>query len=208
MEQEGKLIFGFRYPDKPVETSPDVVGGLPEAAWIAQAKYDGWRLQVYVDGPGSVRCLTRLGRPMAEIPGAQFPPEIPRLFQQIKVPGGTVLDSEFVGPRGHLPFAVYIFDMLAWDGEWLVNESYEKRWKRCLELDIPEGLIDTAATVETDFVGFFNRLRTAWDGESITLHEGIVVKARKGKMKLDRKSSKKSDVMLKLKYREIQAARY
>jgi len=202
------MISGFRYPDKPVETSPTVVAGLNPDQWLAQAKYDGWRMQVYVDGPGSVRCLTRLGRPMAEVARSNFAPEIPSLFESMNLPAGTVIDTEFIGPRGNLPFAVYIFDMLAWDSEWLVSEPYEQRWQRCLDLEIPPGLIDTAQTVESDFVEFFERLKAGWDGESITLHEGIVVKARNGKMKLDRSSSKKSDVMFKCKYRDIKDKRY
>jgi len=199
----------FRYPDKPFETSPTVVESLDPDQWICNVKYDGWRLQVYIDGPGDVRCLTRMGRPMTEVRSqAHFSHEIPNLFDKMNLPSGTVLDCEFVGPRGNLPFAVYIFDMLAWDGEWLVNEPYEKRWQRCLDLDIPPGLIDTAETVESDFLDLFNRLKAGWDSKSISLSEGIVVKARNGKMKLDRNSCKKSDVMMKLKFREIRSARY
>lgn len=200
-------IPDFRYPDKPFETSPAVVGSLDTDQWITQKKYDGWRLQVYYDGPNQVRCLTRVGNPMDQTRSG-FQAEVRHQLEKIQVPAGTVLDCEFIGPRGNLPFAVYIFDMLAWDGEWLVNEPYEKRWQRCLDLDIPPGIIHTAETVESEFVEFFNRLKADWDGKSITLCEGIVIKARNGKMKLNRNSCKKSDVMMKLKFREIRETRW
>ena len=199
-------ITGFRYPDKPIETTPSVIASLSPKLWLAQAKYDGWRLESYFDGPGHVRCLTRVGRPMEQTRSG-FKSEVGDLIKSMELPGGTVLDAEFVGPRGHQDPAVYIFDMLAWDGDWLVREPYEKRWERCQRLILPNGPIHLAETVEDDFIAFFERLKATWDGQSIDLWEGIVVKSRKGKLKLDRNSSKKSDTQFKLKYRDIRSAR-
>ncbi len=201
-------MLKFRYPDKPIETAPQVVEKLIQSDWICNAKYDGWRLQVYYDGPNQVRCLSRLGRSMATIPGACFDDTFPALFESMSLPVGTVLDCEFIGPRGNQEQSVYIFDMLAWDSEWLINEPYEKRWARCTNLKLPDGPIYLAETHQEEFVAFFDRLKAGWDGNSITLHEGIVIKARNGKLKLARNRSQKSDCMLKLKYREIKAARY
>lgn len=202
------MIFGFRHPDKPVEINPTVVSSLPEQDWIAQAKYDGWRVQIYVDGPGHVRFLSRVGRPMSQT-SANMDACFAEVFEEMELPAGTVIDAEFVGPRGHQEQAIYIFDMLAWDGEWLVNEPYIERWKRCQQLNLPaESEIHLAETVKGDFIAFFNRLKAAWDGESIDLWEGIVVKARSGKLKLDRSRSRKSDVQFKLKYRDIRDRRY
>ena len=201
------MLSGFRHPDKPIDTTPDVVKRLNPSEWICNAKYDGWRLQVYVDGPGHVRCLSRVGRPLAQT-AAKFPQSLVQAFQNMKLPTGTVIDAEFVGPRGGLHPSVYIFDMLAWDGEWLAQEPYEKRWERCQQLRWDHPDIHLAETVPNDFMAFFERLKAAWDGESIDLWEGIVLKSRKGKLKLDRNSSQKSDVMFRLKYRDIVAARY
>lgn len=201
------MIDGFRHPDKPIETTPKVVAKLPSKLWLAQAKYDGWRLQAYFDGPGHVRCLTRTGRPMEQTRSG-FQAEVGHLLESMSLPAGTVLDTEFIGPRGHQEPAVYIFDMLAWDGEWLTGEPYEKRWKRCQSLALPNGSIHLAETVQDNFVAFFERLKATWDGRSIDLWEGIVVKSRKGKMKLDRNRSRKSDTMFKVKYREIHEARW
>lgn len=203
------MISGFRYADKPIETTPNVVTKLSSKLWLAQAKYDGWRLQTYFDGPGHARCLTSKGRPMMQVKTRSgFNAQVGDLLQSMGLPSGTVLDAEFVGPRGHQDPAVYIFDMLAWDGEWLANEPYEKRWERCQSLVLPSGPIHLAETVESDFIAFFERLKAAWDGQSIDLWEGIVVKSRKGRMKLDRNSNQKSDVMFKLKYREIRETRW
>ncbi len=201
------MVSGFRFPDKPIETTPDVVAGLDPSKWICNAKYDGWRLESYFDGPGHVRCLTRVGRPMEQTRSG-FKSEVRDLIKSMELPAGTVLDAEFVGPRGHQDPAVYIFDMLAWDGDWLAGEPYEKRWERCKSLVLPQGPIHLAETVEDDFIAFFERLKADWDRKSISLCEGIVVKSRKGKLKLDRNSSKKSDVQMKLKFREIRSARF
>jgi len=201
------ISFNFRYPDKPIETTPDVVSTLSSKLWLAQVKYDGWRLQAYFDGPGHARCLTRMGRPMDQVRSG-FQPEVGHLLESMSLPAGTVLDAEFIGPRGNLQSAVYIFDMLAWDGEWLTREPYEKRWERCQSLTLPQGDIHLAETVEDNFLALFERLKAAWDGENISLCEGIVVKNRKGRMKLDRNSSQKSDGMFKCKFRDIKAARY
>lgn len=201
------MIAGFRHPDKPIECSPDFVNTLPEKDWVAQAKYDGWRLQIYVDGPGHVRCLTRVGKPILET-SAQFDPQLTESLEQMNLPMNTVIDAEFVGPRGKLPNAIYIFDMLAWDGRWLVNEPYAQRWERCRQLPLSDPRIHLAATVESNFLDLFNRLKSEWDQTSISLCEGIVLKSRNGKLKLNRNRSQKSDVMLKVKYREIKDKRW
>lgn len=201
------MDFKFRYPDKPIETTPDVIRTLSSKLWLAQAKYDGWRLQGYFNGTGQVRCLTRTGRPMEQTRSG-FKSEVGYLLESMSLPAGTVLDTEFIGPRGHQEPAIYIFDMLAWDGEWLTREPYEERWKRCKNLILPQGAISLAETVEKDFIAFFERLKATWNGQSIDLWEGIVVKSRKGKLKLDRNRSLKSDVMFKIKYRDVRAARF
>ena len=201
------MDFSFRFPDKPIETTPDVVEALNPSQWICNAKYDGYRLLSYFDGPGHVRCLTRVGRRMEQTRSG-FKSEVGDLIKSMELPAGTVLDAEFVGPRGHQDPAVYIFDMLAWDGDWLVREPYEQRWERCKNLVLPQGPIRLAETVEDDFIAFFERLKAGWDRTSISLCEGIVVKSRRGKLKLDRNSSKKSEVQIKLKFREIKSARF
>lgn len=198
---------GFRFGDKPITTTPEVVAKLSGKLWLAQAKYDGWRLQTHFDGPNNVRCLTSMGRPMEQTRSG-FRSEVGDLLASMNLPTGTILDAEFIGPRGHQKPAVYIFDMLAWDGEWLTREPYEQRWERCQSLVLPQKDIHLAETVEDDFIAFFERLKAAWDGQSIDLWEGIVIKSRKGRMKLDRNKAAKSDVLYRLKYRDIKSRRY
>ena len=43
------MLLKWRYPDKPIETTPDFIGGLAEREWLAQGKYDGWRMSIYSD---------------------------------------------------------------------------------------------------------------------------------------------------------------
>lgn len=199
-------MLSFRYPDKPVDITPKLLSSLNEREWLCNAKYDGWRLQVYVDEAGQIRCYSRVGTPIQET-GASFDSNIIQMLKTIGLSPGTVLDAEFVGPRGKLSPAVYIFDMLAADGQWLMNESYEKRWARCLNLN-PRGIIHFAETVEHNFIELFNRLKNGWDQKSISLHEGIVIKKRSSKMKLSRTKSIDVDWMMRMKFRDIKAARY
>lgn len=195
-------MLDFRYCDKPRETTPDFVRSLSPKKWICNAKYDGWRMPTYVRGPGNVQCLSSVGNPM-ESTAAQYDPCIAKQFKSIGIPSGSVIDSEFVGPRGHLTPAVYIFDILAWAGDWLINEPYQQRWNRCQELMLPVGgMLNLAETVEDDFMGLFDRLKAGWDGKSMYLYEGIVVKARYGKLQLNRKRHAKSDFMVKTKFRD------
>jgi ATP-dependent DNA ligase len=196
-------MLEWRYPDKPTETGPDVVRGLKEEDWICNAKYDGWRMPTYVYGPDNIQCLTSEGNQMGQ-KSSHFNTAITTQFQSMDIPPMSVLDAEFIGPRGHLSTAIYVFDALAWDGEWLTQEPYEQRWERCKKLKLPPGgWIHLAETVENGFVSLFERLKAGWDGKSIYLYEGIVIKARRGKMKLSRSKSKKSETMIKWKFRDV-----
>ena len=196
----------FRFPDKPIETGPNVVKSLPESLWIAQAKYDGWRMLVFRQGK-EIKCLSRVNRPMEET-GAKFDPNITKLFEQMNLPENTIIDTEFVGPRNKREQEVYIFDILAWNGQWLTNEPYSERWKQCKSLLLPKGNVHLAETVEKDFIGFFSRLKHTWIEQKEDLHEGIVLKLLNGKTKLDRNNSYKNPNLLKLKYREICSKRF
>jgi len=199
------ISFEYRFPDKPIETTPNVVTRMPSKLWMAQAKYEGWRLETYCDRPGHVRCLSSRGRSMEQNKSGF---RLSNLFEKMKLPRQTVIDAEYIGPRGRQEPSIYIFDMLAWDGEWLTREPYDQRWERCKALKLPKGPIHLAETVEDDFIAFFERLKAEWDQRSINLHEGIVIKSRKGKLKLSRNGIQKTDAMYKLKYREIREKKW
>ena len=203
-------MLRFRYPDKPIETTPEVVQRMNDADWIAQSKYDGWRLQAYVRGPANVECLTSAGKSM-QAATSKFDKEFVLGLQALNLPPETVLDMEFVGPRGDLSPNIYLFDILAWNGLWLTNEPCHARWTRCVELapQLPDR-IHLATTVHTGFLDLFNELKGDWhhQGRGMSLTEGIVVKHRKGMLNLDLNRCKKSDCMFKLKFREIRSERF
>ena len=132
-------------------------------------------------------------------------------LQGLELPSDTVLDSEFVGPRGNHKPAIYIFDCLAWNGEWLTRMPYKDRWDICCTacVNLSNG-IHLATTVSSGLLELFNRLKTKWieNGRGMDLCEGIVAKSLKGTLKLDLGQAKKSEHMLKLKFRDIRDRRY
>lgn len=210
-------MLDWRCPDKPIECSPEFVMGLAEQQWTAEGKYDGWRTLVYIDDKQMPTLFSRVGTPLvstnAKVP-ASLLKELANLCQGI--PGNTVLDSEFVGPRGGHDPRLFVFDVLAWDDLWLVNRTFDQRRSilkgiRGIGAHNDSGHVLFAEMVETDFLGYFNKLKQAWyDGgcQSLDLHEGIVLKRRTGKLTLDLNNSVKSRHMYKLKFRDVLEKRY
>jgi ATP-dependent DNA ligase len=194
-------MLTFRYPDKPITTTQDVVRSLNETSYIVNPKYDGWRMLAFIDPANQIRCLSRVGRPMEDT-GCKFDPSIKELFKKLELPSGTVLDCEFMGPRGKVDPSICIFDMLAREGSWLSNEPYEQRWARCQELLMPSPSIYLARTVESNFLVLYEQLKCDWEETGNKCYEGIVLKLRKGKLKLSRTSCSDSSAMLKFKYRD------
>ena len=215
--KEYKLLRRFRFADKPKECTPEFLPTIRESDWLSQHKYDGWRLNVYKSGstilmpdgeaqPG-MTLFSRVGRffPAA----AKMSAIIAEQLKQLPIPDETVIDIEFVGPRGDHKPRVYIFDCLAWDDEWLSEEPYIDRWQRCQELANGKDL-HLAETRESDFLGHFNELKQDWIASGMGMHlcEGIVLKRKRGKMELNLRDNKKSRVQFKLKYREIKQEMY
>lgn len=213
----------FRYPDKPIETTPEFFETqTPEqlSKWIAQRKYDGWRMPTFIDSASSVRCMSRSNKLMSQAYRGKLPPDLENSFLSLGLPDDTVLDCEFVGPRGSHEPAVYVFDALAWAGEWLSREPYEVRWQRCVDAirNNRTGLIHLAETIYpsiTDkgnmILNEFNMLRNEWisGGSGMDyLYEGLVVKRRSGKMLLGNSDCQKSADQYKIKFRDIADRRY
>lgn len=212
------MLKRFRFPDKPITCTGDFLDSIVPSEWLSQHKYDGWRLQIYKSAhplvlpegdpaPPGMTLLSRVGRflsaraKMSEIIIAQL--------KRLPIPDETVIDAEFVGPRGDHKPRVYIFDCLAWGGDWLINEKFMQRWARCQELANGKD-IRLAETRDCDFAGHFNGLKREWIDGGMGMHlcEGIVLKKKRGKLQLDLNSSKKSRCMFKLKYRDIRDERY
>ncbi len=213
----------YRYPDKPTETDPRFFDGLsPEhlSMWIAQKKYDGWRLQGGIESANIARCMSSAGNLMSKAYRGKLPPDLEASFLALAVPDGTVFDCEFVGPRGSHDPAIYMFDCLAWAGKWLTNIPYEVRWQKCLDLAgmMPEnGLINLAETIYPTaddkgniIIAEFDALRKEWHDQDCGkgfLYEGLVVKRRTGKLKLSPSKCEKSPDMFKIKFRDVAEAR-
>lgn len=207
----------FRYPDKPTHSTPEAVARLKIAEYICQGKYDGWRCQIYKDQGWHV--LTRMGESLVTHARAKFNPAILEAVKQLDIPEGTVLDGEFVGPRGtHRP-CIYLFDCLKWAGQWQGRTSYAERWEMCKALTLGGRPLDQsgsaclqlAVTYEGSFLAAFEKLKQEWlqSGKGMDfLFEGIVLKWRAGKLMLDRSSSKHSNSQWKLRFREIGERRY
>ncbi len=211
-------MLPFRYPDKPIECGPEFLDGLREGEWIAQGKYDGWRAVIHTDTDQSPTIFSRVGTPLAST-SANVPDALVEELRKIckGIPPHSVLDAEFVGPRGGHDPRLFVFDVLAWDDLWLVKRTYQQRREMLLGIrgiglsSCTNSHVLHAATVESDFAGYFNRLRQIWyDGgcSKLDLHEGIVLKRLTGKLTLDLKNSVKSRNMYKLKYRDILEKRY
>jgi ATP-dependent DNA ligase len=104
---------------------------------------------------------------------------------------------------------VYIFDCLAWAGNWLIGEPFSQRWQRCSSLG-NQSDICLAETREHHFQTHFDELKQLWvqAGQGMDLCEGIVLKNKNGKLILDLNDSIDSRSMFKLKYRDIRDTRF
>lgn len=212
------MLKRFRFPDKPKECTPELLPTIREHEWLSQNKYDGWRLQIYKsasviqlpdhrDSPVGMTLLSRVGRYISA--RAKMPEVIIQQLVQLPIPDETVIDAEFVGPRGDHQPRVFIFDCLAWEDEWLMDMPYIDRWQRCQELANGRDL-RLAETRESGFLAHFEELKQDWIAGGMGMHlcEGIVLKKKRGKLQLDLHDNKKSRCQFKLKFRDIRDERY
>jgi len=206
-------MLSWRFPDKPHDTCSNFVENLRENEWLCSAKLDGWNASIYTDENQVATIFSRSNRVLKDV--TNVPTFILEQVEALAkgIPPQSVINAEFVGPRGNHQPGLYVFDSLAWDGEWLSFTPFEKRW-HLVETVVARhisGGIHLAETVDTDFMGLFSRLKKIWyDGgcSKLDLCEGIVLKRRTGGLTLDRNSSSKSRHQFKLKYREILEKRY
>lgn len=227
----------FRYPDKPRDSTPAVVNVFCQEDWISQAKYDGWRMLIYI-GKKEVKLYSRVGSNFESLKGAKLPNGLKREILSLGYYPNTILDAEFVSPRGSHDPAVYLFDCLAFNGEWLTDCTYDRRFrfisyqedniKKTDHIQIAttlfpgdNKLFSTDGTdIELEYdpdktvsphLEFFGMLKRDWKDAGMPkdwLYEGIVVKRKSGKLTLSLNDSKKSVHMQKLKFRDIGDKRY
>lgn len=204
-------MLPFLFPEKPFSVTPEFVATLRAPEHIVQPKYDGYRLLILHDEAGT-RLQSRDNRPMEQA-WKKFPVrDFLQAVAQLQLPLGTVLDAELMGPRGgHVP-AAHVFDCLAWDGSYLIEERYEQRFARCQSLpQVP--MIDVVQSFNfntaSEILQYFEQLKSDWlKNPVISYFEGIVIKHRLGKLRLDRRACLKSDSAYKLKYRDIKEEKY
>lgn len=194
----------FRFPDNPIRITSDFVLGIRENEWLCQGKYDGWRCQIYQDN-GQLNLFTKVGNNLPS--KTNVPQQIIDTVKSLNLPNGTILDSEFVGPRGNMSPKIYLFDCLALNGEWLSKTHFVDRWdivNRLYNIISGNSHICLAETIESDFLSYFEKLKNKWvdSNKTFKLFEGVVLKRRTGTMVLNRSSCSKSMHMFKLKFRE------
>lgn len=223
-------MLPFRYPDKPITTSPEHVSSLNKIEWLAQCKYDGWRLCIFFDAPNKIRFLSRAGNNIAK--NTPLPPTVIEQINTLELPNDTVLDAELVGPRGGHKTQICVFDCLALDRKWLPSLAYRSRWDNCLEIfkdaQLPD--IHLATTIYADgtgidfdngtpkqfqvdsenpFLSYFEMLKKYWlIAQNLDLYEGLVIKRLDGTLNLKLTSCAESGSMMKIKYRDIRERRY
>ena len=138
-----------RYPDKPLASSAAVLPSLRDGEWLAQFKYDGWRVWVEVGddagGGSDWRYTTRHGRPCPVSPGLRR--EVARLFAVAPAgppAAGTIFDGEWMARRaGHArgEERVWLFDLLRVGPlAWRLGSGAMERFD-ALRATAPAGLI-------------------------------------------------------------------
>ena len=206
-------MLAFRFPDKPIEATPVWLQSINPREWLCNGKYDGWRCPIYTDEYRKPHLFSRANRPMEDATKVpeHLRSEIARFAMLL--PPNSVVDSEFVGPRGGHEPRLFLFDTLAWNGDWQSRTPYEQRWGMLVNAykAMKSQSVLLTETVTEDFLGYFNRLKKIWyDGgcSTLDLHEGIVVKRRTGTLELSGTSCKKSNHQFKIKYRDVREARW
>lgn len=120
----------FRFPDKPIEASPDFLVGQHDRAWWAQIKKDGWRQVVDWDGDGSLTISSSSGdTSRAAVPMSD---EMRQALTEYvaDVAGDTParFDTEWCARReADRSERVWIFDVHRWRGEDLYRRPCQER---------------------------------------------------------------------------------
>lgn len=210
--------MNFRFPDKPQTSPPAFLNLINKKEWLSQSKYDGWRMQIYKTSnhltlpngeqlsPG-FNFISRVGKPLQT--RVQIPDFLIKELKDLPLINNTVLDAEFVGPRGINKHTVYIFDCLALNNVWLTRQTFEDRWNYCLKIPTSENVL-LADTREINFEQHFSELKTGWikGGMQIDLYEGIVLKKKNGTLILNTTGCADSKCFFKIKYRDVTQERY
>lgn len=206
------MISKFLYPDKPNTCETNFVSQIDYSKYIAQKKYDGWRIQIYnfdheiklPSGilPKGMFILTRMGNLLSKKVKINID------ANKIQTPINSIFDGEFVGPRGKQQQKINIFDCLAINDSWNRDIPYLDRYRMCSELNF-NSCFGLTENYESNFEALFQELKKDWlVKKEIDEFEGIVIKHKKGKLILSDNDCKKSPYMFKYKYRDVREERY
>ena len=188
--------MNFLYPEKPTRATEDFLSLVRENEHTCQQKLNGWRAQIHI-GP-EIKLFTRTGLPLEQ--KAKVPPSIIRTLKDLSFPAKTVLDAEFVGPRGGYKPFLGLFDCLAWGGKWLTKQPYSYRWSLIRHFRFSEE-VKLVESVDADFLGYYRKLKKEWQETGCELVEGVVLKRLENSpLALRRKGSSKSGHMFKVRF--------
>lgn len=201
-------MLTFRYPDKPVRSAPSALP-LFKGNYRALTKLDGWRCELTIDGEGEVSFISRAKKPLPV--GETIRKAARALVKDGKVPFNSVIDGEWMKRRPDYdgPECLYLFSPTWLAGEWVGHLPFRARWEWVNGLCLPVDNLSTVessrmenhpliipASVDSDFVSFFNANKNVWRTE------GIVIYKLDGIMYGDLHDSKKSRDMVKIKWRD------
>jgi hypothetical protein len=155
----------FLYPPRPENRIlPGLIPSFERRGWVCQLKKNGTCSLAFVDATGTVIFKTRHN----EDHKAWTPtPDIILFFSQFR---NSIFVFELLHSKGGgVKNTVYIFDLLMYDGKYLVGMSLRERLDilEKLKIDVPN--ISVAETYTTGFLSIFQNLTNPLD-------EGIVLK--------------------------------
>jgi ATP-dependent DNA ligase len=167
-------MMQYRWPDDPIQIPPHALYQLLKeepGTRVAQFKWDGWRKPAYFEK--DVWTLHSKRNEQKQPP----PAELMAQFRTWKVPEGTALDMEWMGPRAVAELAgrhwFKVFDITWLKDEWLGKVGFVRRHKMLQELfqhTPPPACVEFTDICGTRLMDLFEQSKTLW------MTEGIVVK--------------------------------
>ena len=197
------------FPDKPIERDPEDLPSLDNGDYICQQKCDGWRLEICKSLKGKTVLISRHNNVMNDQVEEPIRAEIERMLDIM--PNRCQLDGEWLSRRratnGKAEPRLVLFDVIRYDGRWLLDEPYENRWSL---LDTLFDDLLATVTSKDDAIKHLSLAETAKPGHFVEFYkqqkqlahsEGVVVKHRLSTLIGNRKESKDNPRWLKIKYR-------
>jgi hypothetical protein len=129
------------------------------ADWVMEPKFDGWRWQVHLEAApsqfGTEVVPTVRVRSIGGRNGKDHSGEVPEVDQALVnlIPPGSVLDGELmwenslVGSRKLKKATFIVFDVLRWEGNDVMNRSWEDRRSILENVLLPSGLDEDGGVV-------------------------------------------------------------